>query len=307
MKAVAMVMPKVLNSPLRIWLNERAMQKGIVIEWRDISKDASFYCDTIKNEDNVIVWNCRVPSEWMRKHGRNVLYIENSLIDQSAGIFVDHGGFFSHSRLCRDQTWNDGHRYSLEWFAKKRFGWTLRTPGNLNGPILVALQNRQDCNINLEFPAAKDASDKVVFCLQLLAEHLPREVPVLIRPHPSERSKFETGGVWRDEWQIDQTGSFAGRLLECRALVTVNSTCASEATLTGMPVATLGTGAFTGSGATWECAHDPARLTAMMDQPINETARAAYASAVLARHFLPYDLQQDRFCREFEDWLTACQ
>lgn len=304
MDAAALVMPKVLKSRLKGWIDAQAAARGIGIRWVDVAADASSYRSTVRDCANVIAWNCRIPQDWMQQHGWNVLHIENSLICQSAGVFVDRGGFFSRSNLCVQQSWRDNHRYSLEWVARRWFGWEYGFRGAPDGPVLVALQNRKDCNLNTEFPLGTAATDKVVEALRLLEQHLP-DVPTLIRPHPSERADFDHGGIWRPNWTLDTAGSLAERLPQCRALVTVNSTCASEATLSGVPVAVLGTGAFTGSGAVLECHGDVSRLNGLFDAPGME-ARRAYASAVLSRHFLPYDLTGKRVCREFDDWLKAC-
>lgn len=306
-EAVALVMPKVLNSKLRLWIDDRARAEGVKITWVDLAADASSYCSVVRSCANVIAWNCRIPWDWMRKNGSNVLYVENSLICQSAGIFVDMGGFFSKSRLCLDQTWNEGHRYALEWVSEKWFSWKHGFEGCPTGPVLLALQNRLDCNINTEFPMAGSEPDKVVAALRIVGDQLPPDVPLLVRPHPSERFSFNNGGVWRENWTLDEQGDFSTRLQQCRAMVTVNSTCASEAALSRVPVATLGTGAFTGSGAMWECHNDAARLNDFLGQPVNFEARNRYASAILARHFLPYDLAASRECREFDDWLKACR
>jgi len=121
---------------------------------------------------------------------------------------------------------------------------------------------------------------------------------------PRERTRFETGGIWRDDWQMDDSSSFSERLPACSALVTINSTCASEAALLGIPTATLGTGAFTGSGVTLECALDPSKLATLFSfQPDLHRCRA-YCSAILGRHFLPYGIVRDRNCLEFEHWLA---
>jgi len=207
-----------------------------------------------------------------------------------AGVFVDHRGFFSQSNLCQRKTWTGSYWCNPEFIAKRDFGWNAFSGESPHGPVLVALQCRTDCNVKMEFPAAKDAADKIVAALELLERYLPRGKRILIRPHPRERTRFETGGIWRDDWQMDDSSSFSERLPACSALVTINSTCASEAALLGVPTATLGTGAFTGSGVTLECALDPSKLATLFSfQPDLHRCRA-YCSAILGRHFLPYGI-----------------
>jgi hypothetical protein len=299
-----MVPPRLLRSPLRQWLHERCEAAGVSLRWLDVSTDCSRYCAEVRETKNVIAWNCRIPQDWMASHGRNVLHVDNSLINQAAGVFVDRGGFFSRSNLNRKQVWKEGHRYSLKFIARKWFGWEHGLKGNQNGPVLVALQCRRDCNLQTEFPLAAGCDDSVLQTLRLLERHLP-DVPALIRPHPRERADFDSQGIWRSNWRMDMEGSFTQRLPQCRALVTVNSTCATEACLTGMPIAVLGTGTFTGSGAVLECHEDASRLVNLFGQ-LDMGARAKYAAAVLSSHFLPYDLKATRDCREFDDWLREC-
>lgn len=302
--AIAMVPPRLLRSPLRRWLDVRCKGSGVRLRWMDVSESCSRYCAEVRETANVIAWNCRVPQDWMKRHGRNVLHMDNSLINQGAGVFVDCGGFFSQSNLCREQTWRDGYKYALDFVARRWFGWEHGTPGNPEGPVLVALQCRRDCNLQTEFPLAAGCADSVAETIRLVKEHLP-DVPAIIRPHPLERAEFDAKGVWRSNWTLDLEGDFGGRLTQCRALVTVNSTCATEACLTGMPVAVLGTGTFTGSGAVLECHKDAAHLGRLFTQP-DMSVRTSYTSAVLSRHFLPYDLKSPRACREFDDWLARC-
>lgn len=296
-----------LENPLKAWLDERCAAAGVTLEWHCVKAPGFQYREVFRSSRNVIAWNCRRPHAWLTERQQNVLHVENTLLSQRTGIFADHGGFFSNSNLCRKQTWRERYPHAQpEFFAKREFGWKAFSGGDPQGPVLVALQNRPDCNLRLEYPLAEGARDKVVRTLELLREHLPTGRPVLVRPHPRERADFKDGGVWRDDWRLDMEGAFAERLPQCSALVTVNSTCASEAALLGVPTATLGTGAFSGSGVTLECAQAPALLAGLADfQPDLERCRA-YTCAILGRHFIPYSIKGDRPCLEFESWLRAC-
>ncbi len=272
------------------------------------------FIEVFRSHRNVIAWNCRMPHSWLVKEGQNVLHIENALLSQKSGMFADHRGFFSKSNLCRQQSWQQSYAHANpEFFSRREFGWEAFTGGCSDGPVLVALQCRADCNLKLEFPMGAMAADKVVKTLELLQNYLPHGRPVLIRPHPRERDLFTndlataTGGCWRDDWTLDMEGTLAARLPQCSALVTVNSTCASEAALLGIPTATLGTGAFTGSGVTLECAEDPTLLAQIPTFTPDLQRCRAYTCAILGRHFLPYDLKRERPCLEFENWLEACQ
>lgn len=249
-----------------------------------------------------------MPHAWMAASNKNILYMQTSLIHQPAGVFVDHGGFFSDSHLCRKQTWRENHDVDIADAASRWFGWQLGAGGKESGPLLVALQTRMDSSLRHYYPAAASESDKVVHTLRLLSKYLQCERQILIRPHPFERnlftSDFETAtrNQWRKCWELDLKDTLAERLPQCSALVTVNSTCASEATLLGIPTATLGLSAFTGSGVTLECSENPSRLQELASWHPDMKKCTSYAKAVLGRHFLPYDAQ-GATSAEFDAWL----
>jgi len=305
MKAVALVPERVFVSPIKATVETRCQAHGMQVDWVQVPTPE--YVRRYRDTPNVIAWNCRLPHDWMRENGRNVLYVENSLISQKSGMFADTDGFFSRSSLCTSKGWEKGQRYPVEWFTERTFKWGFGDPCDPSGPWLVALQCRDDCNMKMEFPLGDGAEDRVVRVLELLRDHLPRGRRILIRPHPRERDKFSNGGVWRDDWEMSMGGSFNSTITGCSGLVSVNSTCVSEAALLGIPIATLGTGAFTGSGISLECAHDPSRLADLPFYAADVKSRRAYAAAVLSDHFIPYDLAGDRRLPAFEKWLQRAE
>lgn len=301
-QVAALVTEIVLNSDLKNWVENRCAAAGAEVTWHNVTQSTENYKEVFKTTPNVITWQCRMPHSWTTNWGNNVLYIENSLIAQRAGAFVDSRGFFSQSNLCTGKKWATEHIVDLDAFAERHFGWKAFSGGNPDGPVLVTLQCRKDCNINFEYPASP-RGDKVVFTVNKVLEHLPRDRGVLIRPHPRERLLFE--GVPAPEgcqWSME--GDFPSLLPQCSGMVTVNSTCASEACLLGLPVATLGTGAFTGSGATFECHEDLSRLSRFLEYQNDVEAQRRYCSAILGGHFLPYRHSGEVNCPEFDLWLA---
>lgn len=308
MKAVVLSPAILLNSPLKKWLDDKCAARGVNLEWHDLTDEKTNFVKAFQSCRNVIAWNCRMTHDWLSRGQQNVLHVENSLLSQKSGMFTDHRGFFSQSNLCRKATWKTNYPHANpEFFARREFKWSAFAGGNPDGPILVALQCREDCNLKLEFPAGEAAPDKVVRTLEIVRDYLPTGRKVLIRPHPRERANFTHGGVWQDHWQLDTEDTLAVRLPQCCALVTVNSTCASEAALLGLPTATLGTGAFTDSGVMLECAHNLSLLSGILTFTPDIDRCRSYVQAILGRHLLPYDLTRDRPCQELEDWLSACQ
>lgn len=301
-QVAALVTEIVLKSDIKPWVERRCAAAGAEVEWHNVTQSTATYKEVFKNTPNVITWQCRMPHSWTSRWGNNVLHIENSLLCQRAGAFVDSRGFFSQSNLRVANNWAIEHSVDLEDFAQRHFGWKAFSGGNPDGPVLVTLQCRKDCNINFEYPAAPKG-DRVAFTIEKVLEYLPRSRSILIRPHPRERHLFEgqppPPGC---DWSMD--GPLPEILPTCSALVTVNSTCASEACLLGLPVATLGTGAFTGAGATFECHADLSRLAHFFSHQNNLEAQKRYCSAILGRHFLPYKHETDVSCPEFDLWLA---
>lgn len=303
MKHVAALVTKiVLESDLKLWIERKCDDAGARVEWFSVTESTARYKEVFQSSANVITWQCRMPHWWTSKWGNNVLHVENSLLSQGTGCFVDSRGFFSESALCKEQHWQNSYDVDCDGFSERQFNSKAFQGGTNGGPVLLALQCRNDCNINFEFPAAPKG-DRVEWLLTQLEQLAPGDTPLLIRPHPRERHLFETHPKrGQFEWSMD--GDFPNVLKECSALVTVNSTAASEGCLLGIPVAVLGTGAFTGSGAVFECHENLGRLHDFMAaRHRNEEAQRRYCQAVLGAHFLPYRHVGDVTCPEFDRWL----
>ena len=301
-KVFALVTEIVLNSGVKPWIDEKCRQAGADVEWHNVTKSTANYKEIFRGSPNVITWQCRMPHSWTSSFGNNILHIENSLLAQRAGCFVDSRGFFSQSSLCQEKHWLKQFTVNCEDFAAKHLRAKAFAGGDANGPILLALQCRNDCNINFEFPAAPKG-DRVEWVLEEMLHLLPVHSKILIRPHPRERQLFD-GHKHRDKFMWSMDGSLADILPKCSSVVTVNSTTASEACLLGIPTAVLGTGAFTGSGAVFECHTDIARIREFLNCPVADIlAQKKYCEAILGAHFLPYQETGSVSCSEFDRWL----
>ena len=295
-----------LERPLRRFMDEQALASGVALDWRVVAaSNRGDYKPWFRECPNVISWGYKMPQRWMTASGQNVLFIENSLVRQDMGIFVDHAGWFSDSNLAKRQNPDQAAHVDLSHLAKEWFGWTLGAGGNASGPVLVCLQTPRDASIRYHFPAgsAVPPDGKTDHFLRLLHEHLPPG-QYLIRPHPKNREGF-TPGVWRSDWTLDDPGSLRDRLPQCSALVAVNSTCVSEAMLLGIPVATLGVGAFTGHGATLECHEDFSRLALLSTWRPRWSNCVSYLRALMGRHFMSYEMPDAWPCQEWNSWLAA--
>jgi hypothetical protein len=317
MKTAIALMPHAVmkRANVRAWMTRKCEEAGLWVEWVNVVEQIKDYSTLLRKHRNVMTWNCRVTAAELASEGQNVLHFDNSLLSQGAGLFVDRGGFFGSSNLSRMNTWKQGYAHANpEFYCGREFGCEAFAGGDPAGPVMVALQMRDDCALGeANFPLAANQADKVKATLGLLAELLPKDVPVVVRPHPRERGKysdedFKAAG-WRDNWTLQWEGKFSECVRKCCAMVCVNSTCASEGVLLGVPTATLGLGGFSGAGVTLECAHNGETLRGLLEWRSDQARARAYVSAILGRHFIPYDIapKSGRPCEELEQWLRALQ
>lgn len=298
----ALVTEIVLNSDIKPWVDKRCAEVGAEVTWHNVTQSTANYKEVFKASPNVITWQCRMPHSWTSSVGNNVLHVENSLLAQRSGSFVDSRGFFSQSSLCQEKHWSRSFNVDCEDFASKHLRAKAFAGGDKNGPVLFALQCRNDCNINFEFPIAP-RGDRVEWVINSIMNMIPTNTNLLIRPHPRERSLFEKHPA-RDKFTWSMDGDMNSLLPKCSSVITVNSTTASEACLLGLPTAVLGTGAFTGSGAVFECHKDFTRLLQFLSNPVADIeAQKRYCEAILGAHFLPYKGTENASCSEFDRWL----
>jgi SAM-dependent methyltransferase len=278
--------------------------------------DGANYKADYAAHQNIITWGCKMPPGWYARGDRNVLYMENGLLGQQAGVFLDVEGYWTDSEFVREQRWAGPvlaqEVTELEAMCRRCFGVTPWTWRPNDGPVLVALQYDRDAPCHYYFPARGQRSAMSVF-LELCARHLPADVPVLVRPHPRflaqwQERETEWRALMRPGWQVDAAGNVYALLARCRALVTVNSTLATEAQLIGTPVATLGEGTFTGSGTTLECARAPARLAGLADWRPDQTRSVAYLANLWSRQ-LPYGATAAQVVAHpaVRTWLDRCE
>jgi hypothetical protein len=273
------------------------------------------YKQVVEEFQNVITWGVKMPWAWYRsgkRRRKNFLFLENALFDQRDGVWVDARGWFADSNLSYEGH-SAGRVSRRAWermnaIADRRFHWRFFQGGDLDGPILYAVQKDRDAPCLYHFPARGKSGSAVETGLRLMAEHCP-DWSVVVRPHPRYLEEWrgmegDVSGCFRKNWTVDAKGDVYSKLTRCRALVTVNSTLATEALFLGIPVATLGRSAYTGSGACLECADDPSRLWGFFDFKPDRKKIIGYLAACM-RHQIPYaaDIEGVSENREFRRWL----
>lgn len=292
--AVAVVTAAVGGSALRQALDAVAAAAGVTLAWFNADRD---YRARVRGALNLVTWGVKWPHRAYTAHGRrNVLFLENGLLCQRRGAYVDATGYFADSAIVRRKEYDveptAAERQALAAHLQAAFGWSAESRANPAGPILVALQTHNDAPVKYYFPLRPAGADPILVTLELCARYLPKGRKVLVRPHPKDARWWQANeAAYRQamppEWQVATGGNVYELLTQCAALVTVNSTLATEALGLAMPVAVLGRSAFTDSGAALDCSERPELLGTLLDWAPDQVRIERYLCAVL-RHQLPY-------------------
>jgi hypothetical protein len=306
MKALALLPDIALRSPLKGWLVARCSDRGITLDVQSskLACDNREFSKLVTSASNVIFWNCRVSK--IKVGDRNALWLDNALISQRRGVSMDHGGLFAESNLSKLAPLPPVN-WPAEWYARREFSWNAFNEGDPSGPILVCLQKEDDSSVKWGFASGQQINRTDAF-IHAIKTHLPQHLPVLLRPHP--RGSTFTADALPSNWSLNIGEKFSEVVRRCRAVVTINSTCAHESVLAGVPVATLGTGFFTGWGVTLECANDHSRLSAIESFRADPVTARSYVSNAMTRNFLPYSIKatdERHQATEFHSWLSSCK
>lgn len=262
--------------------------------------------------DHIITWGLLKNSYQFHKDtGANILYLEQGRIGQITGITMDGHGLFADSSVSTrrefDQEPTDEEVAKLMRHVNRRFEIQWQTPCDPDGPIMLALQHKTDAPCTFYYPGC-DEEDTIEFTLRVCAEVLP-DRKVLVRPHPKFMEEWQQGWkrykrYFRSNWTVDTSPVVYTAIQQCSALVTVNSTLASEAQLYDVPVATLGKHEFTGSGVTLDCSEDFGRLRDLYDFKASEEAKKRYLCALMRHHlYFPVKSRALKEHPSFLEWI----
>lgn len=279
--------PFVIASKLYKTFEKLCYDNGIIL---DAKPTLEGFTNRHKSSKNFVMWGVKWSHDKYVENNKNVLFIENGLLGQKTGCYVDsnynNGGYFAHSSICRSNEYDITMTEQESYQLAKHMNNIGYYSGNYNpkGDILLVLQMEKDAPLNRYFPLSTYKKERKLQFLELCKKHLKGRVRV--RMHPNEKTLPSLFKMPQD-WIVDEIDSPQESIKQARALVTVNSTLGTEALFTGIKVATLGIGAFTGSGATLECANRAARLENldkwMPNKPLN------YLNAVYKYHHLSYE------------------
>lgn len=292
---------KLASSKLGGFLADQCLQAGIELKF--VAAGKGDYKQAFNEHQNVITWGFKMPIKWHKRHNQNVLYIENSLVNQRAGVFVDSQGWFSDSAIFNRSFPKCPEKIDLNHIAEKWFDLKLGQVPQSSGPILVCLQMERDAASRYHFPLDRDKTPTKTL-LDLVAKYAPSE-NVIVRHHPKEKPEIDLTR-WNPNWQWDTNKAWLESLKQSSALITINSTCVTEACLTSIPIATFGKSCFSAFQATLDCSEDPSQLSKLFTEPVNFDARQTYLTTLLSNHFLSYDYPECWESEQLNIWLDRC-
>jgi hypothetical protein len=311
-KEALVIAPRsLLRSRLTAWLTQQGTRAGVNLFFENVNDlcERGEFHQRMRSFSDVMLWNVKIPPSWINKENQNVLWMDNCLINQKRGMFIDRRGLFAESNLSRDR--GAKNKWNAEFCAQRDFGWKAFYEGSDDGPILVCLQRPKDSSVTWGFLADQREVNRTAEFLRLLKQHLPVDPSrVIIRQHPKERSFDLPLEVLDKEWRWECEAPFNEAVRVARGVVTINSTCAHEAVLAGVPVATIGSGTFTGWEVTLECADRPERLRKFLEWRVDPATARHYLGQAMTRHFLPYHITPEdprHQATEFHQWLHSCQ
>lgn len=262
----------------------------------------------------ILNWKAKNTHEWtgemLAKYP--ILLVEYGLLKQQSGFFVSTEGWYGKSHLAGKA--HSGLGLSrLAGFVRKEFGWKIGQQGTKGGPVLVVLQNSNDHSVRMGYKPGHGNSAMVSF-LTVCREYLG-DTDVLIRPHPKYRDEFFTAlrrgvlnGIIQPGWKVDYSPSIYETIPKCRAVVTICSTVATEVCTTTVPVFTLGSGPYSGTGSVYEGRWAFTRFAELCKRSVDIDARLQYTARVL-KDQIPVNASEEVFLKngEFTKWLERCK
>jgi len=285
--------------------------RGIELECQKFSTTSESHTETYRSYRNIITWGFKMSHDWYLQDGRNVLFIENALLRQPSGVYIDDSGFFINSSIVKEEEWtypfSDDELNKLKDHTKSAYGWDLNAGGDTDGPIMIIVQQRNDAPCKYHFKHRHGDKDPVEVLLSFCRKYLP-DRGALVKPHPKFLDEWaEKEDVFkkyfRENWEMCDNKEPRDILKTCSAVVTINSSLATEVQLLGIPIATFGEGAYSKSKTVLECSDDPKKVSEILSFEPDLWRSAAYLCAVM-RHQVSYDnFEQDlKNNRYFDRW-----
>ncbi|MFW6130279.1 MAG: hypothetical protein ACOC56_03770 [Atribacterota bacterium] len=194
--------------------------------------------------------------DFIRFHDKkdvNKLYIENGLLCQKAGFYMDDFGYMSSSSIVEEKIdVNEEIKKRLDNHCIKHFNWNFFNENNKDGPILFCCQLNHDFTCNA-FYKKVEGYRPLESAIKTLSNKY-KNSEVIVRVHPRQKNKFnfmtDRNGVERyfgDSWSfMDSSVPLYDFILKCSKIIAINSTVLTEAATTKIDIEPLGEGCFSG-------------------------------------------------------------
>jgi hypothetical protein len=141
------------------------------------------YMENFNKSRNLITWGVKLRHTDYTKGDKNILYVENGLLNQKRNTYLDHVGYFSDSSLVvnsRGQApfTDDELRSTREYILDAVGADILKPEVDKSLPLLVCLQMNGDGPMRHCFPGAKGTKERNARFLKLVKENLKTDKKV---------------------------------------------------------------------------------------------------------------------------------
>lgn len=251
--------------------------------------------DTWMIANNVMTWGVKLTHHDYTKTDKNILFIENGLLNQHTGFYIDASGYFADSSIVTEKKYlNDFTQQEYDGLKNHILNSYGVDYGNFKVddtlPKLICLQTNGDATMRHYFPAAKKTTKRNLTFLNILSDTLDKSQQYILRFHPHEKTLPENF-ILPDNWIIDNSSTFIESAKKCSGIITVNSTCATEALVLGLPVYTLGYSTFKHAEVTIDCSVDYSLLNSYFKP--NKENIDRYLIAIYRQHMRYIDEKYD--------------
>jgi len=297
-KAVIIGWEKALTSLTFQSMIKACKEFDIILEPIKLPADcnSSQHYELIAPHKNVISWVYYGQSIEEQKTKRNMLFLENAILDTSRFFYIDDNGYGTSSNIVAQgyNTQKYPEEYQKEVFQNlSKIGWEIGRGYQKDGPILVCLQSRYLDDLSL---------------LTKCEQYLPKNREIVIRPHPSQRNEAKmrlyNEFCDRNGWSMDKIKNVLDSIKQARVLVVNFSTIMYKAMAMDIPVAACMRGFHSGTTAILDCSRNPSLLKHIEDYQIDKEAVKNLICSV-HKNSMPRNLNPEQVLlnTNFANWL----
>lgn len=217
----------------------------------------------IKPQKNVICWMCYAVPETEIKNNRNILFLENGLLDRGRSYYFDDNGWGVNSNIVIKGYNKKQHEDS---YVKEVYdylsliGWPVLTGYKKDGPIMIATQNR-----------IGEDRELIIKC----KKYIPKSQKLIVRGHPATKKAVKPleetfSDLFDNRCELDTIDDIFNSLARCRAVVANTSSVLFKALVMGIPAAACKRGFHSGTSAVLDCSRNESLLQYLLDYRFDE-------------------------------------